>query len=164
MAIRFRTSIFVAFGLLVLYFVFWKDDAPFQDGSHTIDVLKGVTQEYEQDLVKPQPPGDAAPVPTSVSSVLWQAPSTSSTVVLESTSSSSLADAWSSTSSAASETSSGVVIGESGTESAVPGLSTGPADVESSTSAAVPEATGVSADGGSTVQAQFDKEYDALGL
>jgi hypothetical protein len=158
MAIRFRTSIFVAFGLLVLYFVFWRDDAPFQDGSHTIDVLKGVTQENEQDLVYPEPLGDAAPVPTrSVSSNLWQAPSSASSAVVESTSASSSTDAESSTGSAASGTSTGLANG-------APEDSNGPAHVESSKGPAVPEATGASADDGSTLQGQFDKEYDALGL
>jgi hypothetical protein len=164
MAIRFRTSIFLAFGLLVLYFIFWRDDAPFQDGSHTIDVLKGATgtQEYEQDLVDPEPPYDTAPLPTrSVSSNLWQQPSIVSSAVLESTSTSSLAADRSSTSSAVSGTSTGVTDVGSG---AAPGESTGAAHIESSTGPEVPEATGASSDDGLTLQAQFEKEYDALGL
>ena len=163
MAIRFRTSIFLAFGLLVLYFIFWRDDAPFRDGSHTIDVLKGVTgtQEYEQDLVDPEPPGDAAPLPTRSVSSLWQQPSIVSSAMRESTSTSSLATDRSSTSSAVSGTSTGVTDVGSG---AAPGESTGAAHIESSTHPEVPQATGVSSDDGSTLQAQFEKEYDALGL
>lgn len=169
MAIRFRTSIFVAFGLLCLYFVFWRDDAPFRDGSHTIDVLKGAsgTQEHEQDLVEPPgdaDPGDTAPVPTkSVSSVLWQQSSISS-VGYESTSTSSSVGAESSTSSAVYEVSTGLADGGNGVSSAVSEESSSATLVESSTGLAAPEATSISADGGSVLQTEFEKEYDALGL
>lgn len=149
MAIRFRTSIIVAFGLLVLYFVFWGNDKPFESGSHTIDVLKGTTSTdtYEQDLVDPGLPGDAAAVLTlSVSSGLGHGTSTRSATT-EST------------------TTSVVVDGGSSTSSAVPGSSTPLADAGSGSSSAAPEATGASVPADDlTLQEQFDKEYDALEL
>lgn len=33
--------------------MFWRDDTPFESGSHTIDVLKGVTDTAEEDVVEP---------------------------------------------------------------------------------------------------------------
>jgi hypothetical protein len=135
MALRFRNSIFVAFGLLVLYFLFRRDDTPFENGSHTIDVLKGATDTFQHDPVDPQPPEDAAPRPKpSVSSSFGHGVSTSS-ATSKRISTSMVADEGSSTTSA----------------------------VVESTSPAVPVATSAPVEG-LTLQEQFEMEYDALGL
>ena len=149
MAIRFRTSIIVAFGLLVLYFVFWGNDKPFKSGSHTIDVFKGATgtDTYEQDLVDPGPPGNATPEPTlSAGSGLGHGTSTRSA--------------------ATKGTAISVAVDrESSTSPALPRISTPPTDAGSSSNPAAPEPTSASAPVDNlTLQEQFDKEYDALGL
>ena len=140
MAMRFRTSVLLAFGLLVLYFIFWRDEAPFREGSHTIDVLKGYTgtQDHEQER-----PGAAAPGPTS--SNLWPGKSSSS-----------LAVGWSSTSSADAGASTDIGNGVNSVPAGDPGF------VQSTTRPAIPEAS----DEGSVLvlQVKFDEEYDALGL
>jgi hypothetical protein len=141
MALRYRSSIFVAFGLLLFYFAVWRDEAPFQAGSHTIDVLKGVKNTAEHDLVEPRPPGNVGVV---------QTPSLAHGV---------------STSSAASDDASTSVVADYGSSinSAVPESSILPAHGENQIDTAAPEAPSASADD-LTLQGQFDKESDALGL
>jgi hypothetical protein len=149
MAIRFRISIIVAFGLLVFYFVFWGGNQPFENGSsHPIDVLKGNTDTgtygHEQEFADPKPPEKAdAPALTTLSKA---STSTSSTLV-KSTSKVLPVEAGSTTSSK------GATAEETSTSSAV---------IES-TKPAVPGATTQPAEGRLTLQEQFDKDYDALG-
>ena len=147
MAIRFRTSIIVAFGLLVFYFVFSASDKPFENrNSHPIDVLKGNTgtHGHEQEYADPKPPEDAGPPALTT---LRKALSSTSSAVVKTTSKALPVEVESST---RAETATG---GESSTSSAA---------IEG-TKPAVPGATAKPGEGGLMLQEQFDKDYDALG-
>lgn len=175
---RFRTSIILAFALLCLYFAFWRDDAPFQGGggSHPVDVLKGATgtgaQGHQEGPVQP-PLGDAPPAPAStrsvgsvvsVSSVGYGRLSISSVGYGRLSMSTSVL-VGTRTSSAVYEASTGLAGGGgSSASSSVIAVSSAVSLAGSSAAPAVPEATGISQDGGLALQAEFEKEYDALGL
>jgi hypothetical protein len=114
MALRLRTCLFLAFGLLVLLFYYLEDDSLYESTSHTVDVLKDVDTN-QHPLV--DPPADGAQLPKSTSSSAEPKDRSTSRVAAS----------------------------------------------ESTTSSVYPEATNAATEG-LTLQGQFDREYDALGL
>ena len=183
MAMRYRTSIFVAFGLLVLYFVFRRDDTPFQTGSHVIDVLKGIKGTNAHDVVESRPPAAVAPdsgltgtwnsghgssmspVPLYVSTrVGVDGGSSTSSAVLKSNSLSEEVGGIRTRSAISKETGTSTAeVAESTTSSVILGGPSSTAQKETNIEPAASDPTGSLADG-SMLQEQFNQEYDALGL
>jgi hypothetical protein len=181
MAFKTRNSIVLALIIIVLYFMFIRETP--QESFHTMDVLQNVGKEHEQDFGKPPKavvnpgPYDTAPAPAAPG--VKEEGGEKEEERVESTTSVEV-QLESSTSVAIHATATWVADGKDGSgdngalnvvassASAAP-EATNVADgkvsmiVESSsTGAAVPETTGA-VDDGATLQAQFEKEYDALG-
>ena len=180
---RYRTSIFVAFGLVVLYLAFWREETPFQTSSHAVDTLNGVKGTNGHDSVEPRPPGivDSAPKlrltssfgqGVSSSSTDWEGSTSvevdrgtrTSSAVLKETSATVVDDNGVSIDPTLIETTTSKVAVEGGRTSLAASESQYlPAQGGTKTDLASPEFT-TSTSSSSILQEQFDREHDSLGL